>query len=81
MVEINKFLQKFADDETTFEVIKSELLNAGNTKDIDITKTNEEVGAELRARIRAKELIEAEFRRIRSLRTNKQVEVIKNQAR
>jgi hypothetical protein len=69
--DTNKYVQKFADEERMFEAVKDEIMNAVDLKNIDTKQNNEDLGAEVRAHIRAKEMVEVGFRHIKALRTVK----------
>ena len=79
--ENKKYLQRFADDERMFEAVREELTKLGEMKELDVSVNNEELGAEARARIRAREVIEVEFRKIKSLRSEDKLKEFKNIAR
>lgn len=65
-------LQKFADDERTFEAVKGELLES-EFKELNSELSNELLGQEVKARLKARELVEIGFRKIKQLKTNEKV--------
>lgn len=73
-------LQKFADDERMFEIVKNELIET-KLKQINLEISNEKIGAEYRARERAVEIIESGFKKIRLLRSGREKQVSINPAR
>lgn len=79
--DTQKYLQRFADDERTFDAVKDELLLSSYMADIDPNLPNEHLGEEVKARMRAKMMIEAGFKRIKALKTEKLKEKVFNSAR
>ena len=61
------------EDEKTAEIVMFAILDTLTLNTLDLNKTNEEVGAEARARLRAKELVVAGFKKIRELKKNNKV--------
>lgn len=61
-------LQRFIEDEQTAEAVLMTILETLNLNDIDLQKSDLEVGQEARARLRAKELVVIGFKKIKVLK-------------
>lgn len=61
-------LKRFADDEKLYEAVRTELLESLKTKRLDLGLNNDELGAEVRARERAKEMVDEGLKNIRRLK-------------
>lgn len=72
-------LQNFADDLRTFEAVKEILLEQEFSYNLSLD--NENLGAEVRAGEKAKQLVETGFKKIKQMRTNEKVGKEKNPAR
>ena len=66
-------LERFIEDEKTAEAVMFAILDTLNLNTLDLNKPDAEVGAEARARLRAKELVVAGFKKIKELKINKTV--------
>lgn len=67
------YLQRIADDKRLLEALKQELLNSVNANDLESgNKSNENLGAEIRALLQARELVVKGIDKIKLLQTQKQ---------
>ena len=67
-------LQKFSDDQATMDAVKEELLKSMDNKKLDLLLDNENLGADIKAREKAKQLIDEGFKTLKRLNIKKAVE-------
>lgn len=64
-------LQRLADDERLTEILEQALLSALDDRNPNLSLTNEELGAETRAKAEAKELVKKGLEQIKELKNYK----------